>query len=91
MATATTARSSNAEAAFAPFLADYRSLSVLIGRRVAFMHGDKPISGTVVDHGADGALLVLPDGAHAPVSFLSGEVTGLELASGEVITGEYTA
>lgn len=80
-------RAAEAGAAFAPFLSDYRSLSVLIGKRISFLHGAKPVRGKVVDHGADGALLVLPDGDSAPVTFLSGEITGLELDSGETISG----
>ena len=72
----------------APFLPDYRALSVLIGRRVTLHTGaaDAPATrGVVVDHGDDGALVVRVDGAAdaAPhARFLSGEVTRLELEGG---------
>ena len=72
----------------APFLPDYRALSVLIGRRVTLYTGavDAPATrGVVVDHGDDGALVVRVDGAAdaAPhARFLSGEVTRLELEGG---------
>lgn len=70
---------------FAPFAAEYRALSVLLGRRVHFLEGDVPRAGVVVDHAPDGALVVRLDGAaagDAPARFLSGEVTRLELDGG---------
>lgn len=72
---------------FAPFQAEYEALSVLLGRRITFSDGGAaPVVGRVVALGADGRLLVDVEGApagSAPRGFLSGEVTGLELAPGE--------
>lgn len=78
------------------FLPEYRARSVLIGRRVSFQNGPETVAGVVVDTGDDGALHVAVEppvggaaaagGAGAAAApavkrFLSGEVTGLELAS----------
>lgn len=72
---------------FAPFQGEYESLSLLLGRRIAFCDsGAAAVVGRVVALGADGRLLVDVEGSPAgaaPRGFLSGEVTGLELAAGE--------
>ena len=71
---------------FAPFQAEYEGMSFLLGRRIAFKEGDASIVGRVVSLGADGRLIVDVEGApsgSAPRGYLSGEVVGLELASGE--------
>ena len=79
--------SEGAGGGFAPFQAQFEALSVLLGRRVTFNDGaDAPVTGRVVALGADGRLVIDVEGApegSAPRGFLSGEVTGLELAPGE--------
>jgi len=75
---------------FAAFAPAYRERSVLLGKRVRFQQADAPVAGQVVDHAADGSLLVLLDGQEAPSSFISGEVTGLQLDTGEVVEGTPT-
>ena len=78
------------ERGFAPFISEYRGLSVLIGRRVS-LHTSAdtaPSQGVVVDHGEDGALVVRLDGGATDARFLSGEVTRLELEGGQAAAGE---
>jgi biotin-(acetyl-CoA carboxylase) ligase len=75
---------------FAAFAPAYRERSVLLGKRVRFQQADAPVAGRVVDHAADGSLLVLLDGQEAPSSFISGEVTGLQLDTGELVEGTPT-
>ena len=77
---------------FAPFLDEYRALSVLIGRRVTLYTGAAEAAqaqqGRVVDTGDDGALVVRIDGAAADTRFLSGEISRLELEGGAVAAGD---
>ena len=78
-------------AGFAPFRAEYEAASVLLGRRVRMQHGEGggAVEGVATGVAEDGRLLVLEDGAAAPRGFLSGEVSGLQLAEGdaEMVTG----
>jgi BirA family biotin operon repressor/biotin-[acetyl-CoA-carboxylase] ligase len=78
-------------AGFAPFRAEYEAGSVLLGRRVRMQHGEGggEVEGVATGVAEDGRLLVLEDGAAAPRGFLSGEVSGLQLAEGDaaMVTG----
>ncbi|RYG55496.1 hypothetical protein EON66_05135 [archaeon] len=79
------------DAGFAPFLDEYQAASVLLGRRIRFRSGAEVIEGVATHISVDGQLFVdvqvappagAPGGA-TPVrsrGFLSGEVTGVELA-----------
>ena len=75
---------------FAPFRAEYEAGSVLLGRRVRMQHGEAGgvVEGLALGVAEDGRLLVQEDGAPAgapPRAFLSGEVSGIQLAQGEAM------
>jgi BirA family biotin operon repressor/biotin-[acetyl-CoA-carboxylase] ligase len=74
---------------FAPFRAEYEAGSVLLGRRIRMQHGEaEVVEGVATGVAEDGRLLVLQAGAGAPRGFLSGEVSGIQLAEGaEMVTG----
>jgi BirA family biotin operon repressor/biotin-[acetyl-CoA-carboxylase] ligase len=78
-----------------PFVAEFSAASVLLGRRVRFSE-DTPragaaapgaaVEGVVVGFGDDGALRLRTD-AGDERGFFAGEVCGLELADGAVVSG----
>lgn len=70
---------------FAPFQAEYEAASVLLGRRVRFtVEAGVVVEGVVTRIGADGTLYVrLASGGGEERGFLSGEVSGIELAPGQ--------
>ena len=72
---------------FAPFQAEYEAASVLLGRRVRFtVEAGVVVEGVVTRIGADGTLYVRPaasGGGSEERGFLSGEVSGIELAPGQ--------
>lgn len=76
---------------FAPFQVEYELGSVLLHKRVRFtVSSSRTVEGVVSRIGEDGKLYITPDGAPPgaqPEGFLSGEVSGIELAPGNVVTG----
>ena len=83
---------------FVPFLAEYESLSVLMGKNIRFNDGKTPVEGRVTRIGEDGRLYIKTksDKTRSDVSnsnaiehergFLSGEVTGVEIINDEGAT-----
>jgi len=78
---------------FAEFRAEYEAGSVLLGRRIRMQHGEaETVEGLAVGVAEDGRLLVQEAGAAAPRGFLSGEVSGIQLAEGaDMVVGAATA
>jgi hypothetical protein len=82
---------------FAPFQGEYEAASVLLGRRVTFVEGGVGggpalrVAGVVAAIGGDGRLYIDVEGTHGGGverrGFLSGEVSGIELAPGNVVSG----
>jgi BirA family biotin operon repressor/biotin-[acetyl-CoA-carboxylase] ligase len=75
---------------FAPFRAEYEAGSVLLGRRIRMQHGEAGgvVEGLALGVAEDGRLLVQEVGAPVgapPRGFLSGEVSGIQLAEGEAM------
>lgn len=65
---------------FLPFLPEYKSGSILMGKRITFAVTDEQqVQGTVVDISPLGHLVVQHNGRDEPTSYLSGEVTGIQL------------
>ena len=83
---------------FVPFLAEYESLSVLMGKNIRFNDGETPVEGRVTRIGEDGRLYIKTksDKTQSDASnsnaiehergFLSGEVTGVEIINDEGAT-----
>ena len=78
---------------FVPFLAEYESLSVLLGKNIKFNDGETPVEGYVTRIGDDGRLYIRQgnkgdksDSIETEKGFLSGEVTGVEI----IVEGEET-
>jgi biotin-(acetyl-CoA carboxylase) ligase len=74
---------------FAPFQAEYEAANVLLGKVIRFSEGaGKPhVQGRVLSLGADGKLNVEVAPSGEVRGFLSGEVSGVELAPGQLVEG----